>query len=69
MEGATNPAIDPSKCPLCGAGNACGAVAAGRPDPSCWCVGERFSAALLARVPEAARMRACICPACVAAAR
>jgi len=34
----------------------------------CWCFHEYFPPALLARVPPAARNRACICPACLKAA-
>ncbi|GAB4217907.1 MAG: hypothetical protein Fur007_21610 [Rhodoferax sp.] len=37
-------------------------------DTPCWCVQAHFSAELLARLPEAARGRACICPRCVAQA-
>jgi hypothetical protein len=40
----------------------------GRVDgPPCWCVAATFGDALLARVPAAARGRACICAACAAA--
>ncbi len=66
------PAIDPCCCPLCGQPNACAmatpqtaaeAVHAG----PCWCTRVHFSADLLKQVPEAARNKACICAACVAA--
>jgi hypothetical protein len=33
----------------------------------CWCTLVQFSADLLKQVPEAARNKACICAACVAA--
>jgi hypothetical protein len=33
----------------------------------CWCTRVQFSADLLKQVPEAARNKACICAACVAA--
>jgi len=63
-------AIDPCRCPLCGQPNACamastqdGAAMSG----PCWCTMVSFSAELLSQVPEAARQRACICAACVAA--
>lgn len=57
-------------CPLCGRPNHC---AMAQPQPAaqgpCWCTREQFGAALLARVPEASRNKACICQACVQAAR
>jgi len=66
----TQPAVDPCRCPVCGQPNACalatpqaGAAATG----PCWCTRVHFSAHLLQQVPEAARHKACICAACVAA--
>jgi hypothetical protein len=38
--------------------------ATGEVQPPCWCTEVDFDAALLDRVPEPARRRACICPAC-----
>jgi hypothetical protein len=38
--------------------------ATGVPQGPCWCRQVDFSADLLARVPEAARDRACLCPRC-----
>jgi hypothetical protein len=38
--------------------------ATGVAQPPCWCTQVDFSGDLLARVPEAARLRACICPKC-----
>jgi hypothetical protein len=64
VEGSAG-AAPPDRCPLCGGGNAC-AMAAGDASP-CWCLAAVFDEALLARVPPAARGRACICPACAAA--
>ncbi|MFM8590260.1 MAG: cysteine-rich CWC family protein [Limnohabitans sp.] len=63
--------IDPSRCPLCGGPNACAMAQpeSGRASGPCWCVSETFSAELLARVPEQAQLRACICSACVASFR
>jgi len=55
---------DPARCPLCGAPNACALARGETPAEACWCRAERFSEALLARVPEAARGVACICRAC-----
>jgi len=57
----------PDRCPLCHGLNGCAmeaARASGEPQPPCWCTRAGFSAELLARVPEAARRRACICTAC-----
>ncbi|MDQ8017274.1 MAG: cysteine-rich CWC family protein [Bordetella sp.] len=68
---ATAPAVDPSRCPLCGQGNGCAEEAAratGQPQPPCWCMTAEFPPALRAEVPQAARGQACICAACAAAA-
>ncbi len=62
---------DPDRCPLCGGPNGCAMQAeraTGQPQPPCWCTRATFSEALLARVPEAARRKACICATCAAAA-
>lgn len=68
-------APDPCRCPLCGQPNAC-AMAAPAPAAAtgghaqqlpCWCTRITFSAELLRQVPAAARHKACICAACVAA--
>ncbi len=71
MTPAPTPPVDPGRCPLCGAANGCAMQAerdTGQPQPPCWCTRATFSDALLARVPEAARRKACICAACAAAA-
>ncbi|GAB4398544.1 MAG: hypothetical protein OHK0048_10370 [Rhodoferax sp.] len=64
--------VSAQRCPLCGGPNDC-AMALGQAGTdagkSCWCVQAHFSAELLARVPEAARGRACICPRCAAQAK
>jgi hypothetical protein len=55
---------DPARCPLCGESNLCARAA----DPNasaCWCATEEFPRELLARVPEAAIARACICQRCL----
>ena len=66
----TQLAVDPCRCPLCGQPNACAMATptteAAAPGP-CWCTLVQFSADLLKQVPEAARNKACICAACVAA--
>ncbi|MEJ7931585.1 cysteine-rich CWC family protein [Ramlibacter sp. AN1015] len=59
--------ISPERCPLCGADNLCAMERerlTGEAQPPCWCTGVTFGAALLERVPEPARLRACICPTC-----
>jgi hypothetical protein len=61
-------ATDPARCPLCAGDNQCAAETrrrTGLPQPPCWCTRATFPAALLARVPEAARGRACVCAGCV----
>ena len=72
-DGAATPVPDApapaAACPLCGGANACAmAAGVGADGPPCWCVAATFGDALLARVPAAARGRACICAACAAAA-
>jgi hypothetical protein len=52
---------DPARCPLCGEGNACGAVAG---EPACWCYGVKISAGALNRVPKEAVGVACVCRRC-----
>jgi hypothetical protein len=61
-------AIDPARCPLCGAPNLCACEAgraSGQPQPPGWCAQAHFPPQLLERLPEAARGKACICAACV----
>ncbi|MGV3572597.1 MAG: cysteine-rich CWC family protein [Ramlibacter sp.] len=64
-------APDPTACPLCGTRNRCAVEIereTGVKQDACWCTQVDFSAELLARVPAAARDRACICAACARAA-
>ncbi|HVH04804.1 MAG TPA: cysteine-rich CWC family protein [Myxococcota bacterium] len=56
-------APDPTRCPLCGDGNAC-TLAAGRPAERCWCSDVAISRGALARLPEGARGLACLCRKC-----
>lgn len=58
--------IDPTRCPLCGADNHC-AVTLGKDPSSCWCHQPEvhISSDLLAKLPLAARGKACICQQCV----
>ncbi|MEO8925174.1 MAG: cysteine-rich CWC family protein [Caldimonas sp.] len=61
--------VQPDKaahCPLCGNANTC-AMLAGAAEP-CWCVSVSFGPALLSRIPEESRGRACVCAACAASA-
>lgn len=66
--GPEHRASDPARCPLCGEPNACALASGGAPGAPCWCVGQTFPEDLLARVPQEARRRACICRRCVASA-
>ena len=68
---ASNPAIDPRFCPLCGRSNQCAmeieretGVAKG----PCWCTTAVFDPEVLERVPAEARQLACICARCAATA-
>ena len=59
-------------CPLCGQANECAMErerATGVPQGPCWCTQADFTAELLARVPEAARDRACLCARCAGGTR
>ena len=58
---------NPTLCPLCGQSNHCAMEverATGVEQPPCWCTQVTFDAVLLARLPEPARGKACICAAC-----
>jgi hypothetical protein len=63
FEGAIlmNTAIDPQRCPLCGADNHC-AVARGK--GTCWCFTSPISDDVLEKIPAEARERACVCQTC-----
>ncbi|MEP7181613.1 MAG: cysteine-rich CWC family protein [Betaproteobacteria bacterium] len=62
----TEPAVDATRCPLCGRSNACG-MEAGRADEPCWCTQVTLTAAMLDRIPAERRGLACVCAACAAA--
>jgi hypothetical protein len=69
-EPALQSSVDPMRCPLCGASNQCvmaGSPGAGDPTLPCWCTRATIDRAQLARIPDAARHKACLCPACAAA--
>jgi hypothetical protein len=58
---------DPTLCPLCGQANECAMEverATGVMQPPCWCSQVKFEAALLSRIPEHTRGKACVCPEC-----
>ena len=57
--------FNPSLCPLCGGPNGCQLCAPIAGKGPCWCVNTAMPDALLARVPENLRNRACICQTCV----
>ncbi|MCV0438447.1 MAG: cysteine-rich CWC family protein [Hydrogenophaga sp.] len=72
MNAPANALPDATRCPLCGGDNRCAMEiqrATGEVQPPCWCVGTTFDPDLFKRIPDAARGQACICAACVAAAR
>jgi Cysteine-rich CWC len=61
QDAVTAPEVDPRRCPLCGAENACGmAGGAG----TCWCFTTSIPPKVLERVPAEARKRVCVCRAC-----
>lgn len=56
--------VDASRCPLCGESNGCARVADSRCE-RCWCQTLEIPQGLLAQIPLAARLRACLCRRCV----
>ena len=59
--------VSPQNCPLCGQPNQCAMevqLATGIQQPPCWCTQVQFPKDLLARVPEQALGKACVCAAC-----
>lgn len=64
------PPLDATRCPLCGGDNRCAMEierATGQKQGPCWCVSQTFSAELLARLPDSAQGKACICANCLSA--
>ena len=57
--------LNPSRCPLCGDANGCQLCSPAAYKGRCWCAQVAIPAALIGRVPEALRDRACICQGCV----
>ncbi|MFM7100822.1 MAG: cysteine-rich CWC family protein [Verrucomicrobiota bacterium] len=58
--------LEAGRCPLCGRANGCRMAGGGAWKGPCWCEVVEMPDALLARIPEEARGRACVCHACVA---
>lgn len=56
--------VDPSRCPLCGEDNACGAR---RGAGTCWCFSIQISDEVIERIPPALRNVACLCERCASA--
>ena len=63
MELDFNP-LDTAVCPLCGGPNHC-ATAADPDATECWCEDEKFSAELLAQIPERIGDKVCVCQKCL----
>ena len=53
--------LRPDRCPICGGPNDCGG-AAGKSE--CWCSTVKISPEALARVPEKANRKLCMCAKC-----
>jgi prepilin-type N-terminal cleavage/methylation domain-containing protein/prepilin-type processing-associated H-X9-DG protein len=56
---------NPNQCPLCCAANDCQLCSSAAHKGPCWCARVEMPDALLSRVPENLRNRACICRNCV----
>jgi len=59
-----NNTLDTATCPLCGEPNQC-AVAADPNATECWCESVIFPEELLAKVPEDAVRKTCVCQNCL----
>jgi cysteine-rich CWC protein len=53
--------LRPVRCPICGGPNDCGGAAG---NSECWCAKVKISADALARVPEEAKGKVCMCAKC-----
>jgi hypothetical protein len=56
--------LDTAKCPLCGEPNQC-AMAADPDASECWCESVIFPEELLAKIPENAVRKTCVCQNCL----
>ena len=61
----TTKIFNPAQCPLCSGANGCQLCSPTPHKGACWCARVEIPDALLARVPEPLRNRACICQKCV----
>ncbi len=66
MENPGHMKSDAGRCPLCGGDNHCQLCTGTAYKGPCWCAEVEIPEALLARVPENLRNRACICRNCAA---
>jgi prepilin-type N-terminal cleavage/methylation domain-containing protein/prepilin-type processing-associated H-X9-DG protein len=57
--------LNPGQCPLCREANECQLCSPAAFKGQCWCARMKIPEALVARVPEPLRDRACICQNCV----
>ena len=59
--------VNPSLCPLCQKPNLC-VMASPKADDSppqrCWCMDATFTPELLAKIPDTAKHKACVCADC-----
>ncbi len=55
-----------STCPLCHGPNQCAPARSGSFDTPCWCTDAVIDPQALARIPDAQRGEACLCPCCAA---
>jgi hypothetical protein len=60
------PAREPL-CPACGGANACAVAATGRFDTPCWCSSVVIDPAVIEKLPEQQRGKACLCARCAGA--
>ncbi|MFY9345100.1 MAG: cysteine-rich CWC family protein [Planctomycetota bacterium] len=57
-------AIDPARCPLCGASNDCALAQPESAGTACWCAAVQIAPEVRRAIPAAARNRACVCRTC-----
>ncbi|MDV7212250.1 cysteine-rich CWC family protein [Azotobacter beijerinckii] len=55
---------DPTRCPLCGDGNACGLASPSR-SAECWCFSKPANPDALKCLPADLCNQACLCPRCL----
>jgi hypothetical protein len=67
MKTTSNKPVDASCCPLCDGDNDCQLCTSAAYKGPCWCMSMQVPEALLERVPQDLRRRACICRPCIEA--